>query len=52
MHTAFTKCPQQIEQSDFIASATLIKLNNHGRDWEVFLDGKSLGFADGARMRP
>lgn len=42
-----TQLPQHMTFAVFGAAATCEKLFHHGRDWEVFLDGKSLGFADG-----
>lgn len=33
----------------FAQMARLNKLENHGRQWEVFFNGRSLGFADGAK---
>lgn len=32
---------------EFFRAAVFRRLVNSGRDWEVLLDGKSLGFADG-----
>lgn len=39
--------PQHMTFSAFRAVAVCEKLQRHGRDWEVFLHGQSLGFADG-----
>jgi hypothetical protein len=50
MQTATNKTlPQSMTQVQFIAQATATKLFNHGRDWEVFIHGQSLGFADGTK---
>ena len=38
---------QQMSFGEFIQAATATQLLNHGRDWEIFLHGCSLGFADG-----
>ena len=40
---------QQMSRSVFIQAAHATELVNHGRNWEVFLHGCSLGFADGGR---
>lgn len=39
---------QQMSSAEFIQAAQPTQLFNHGRDWEVFLNGCSLGFADGS----
>jgi hypothetical protein len=39
--------PQHLAYTAFAAVATVTKLTNHGRNFEVFLNGRSLGFADG-----
>lgn len=39
---------QQMSLAMFVQAATAIQLVNHGRNWEVFLNGCSLGFADGS----
>jgi putative DNA primase/helicase len=33
---------------EFSDKATVVKLENHGRQWEVFREGKSFGFSDAA----
>ena len=38
---------QQMSFGEFVQAATATQLLNHGRDWEIFLHGCSLGFADG-----
>lgn len=50
-NTTSNKLPQHLTQREFLAAATATKLINHGRDWEVFLHGQSLGFADGERTQ-
>lgn len=40
---------QQMSRNAFIQVAQATELVNHGRNWEVFLNGCSLGFADGSR---
>lgn len=32
----------------FVKEAEVVKLENHGRDWETFFRGQSLGFSDGS----
>ena len=39
--------PQELTSAEFAKSATAVKLENHGRGWEVFHGGASMGFADG-----
>jgi hypothetical protein len=39
--------PQHLDYAAFSAMATVTVLTNHGRNFEVFLNGRSLGFADG-----
>jgi hypothetical protein len=39
---------QQMSFGDFAQAATATQLLNHGRKWEIFLHGCSLGFADGS----
>jgi hypothetical protein len=36
----------KMSQDEFLAIAVAIPLTNHGRAWEVFVDGHSFGFAD------
>lgn len=38
--------PYSIVFEDFAKFSTINKLLNHGRNWEVFFNGKSYGFAD------
>jgi hypothetical protein len=38
--------PHEMRLSDFINHATVQPLVNHGRRFEVFFDGKSMGFCD------
>lgn len=40
---------QQLSFNQFVQAATVTQLFNHGRNWEVFLNGCSLGFADGSQ---
>ena len=39
---------QQMSFGEFVQAATATQLLNHGRNWEIFLHGCSLGFADGS----
>lgn len=39
---------QQMSFGEFGQAATAVQLLNHGRNWEIFLHGCSLGFADGS----
>jgi len=39
---------QQMSFGAFVQAATAVQLLNHGRNWEIFLHGCSLGFADGS----
>jgi hypothetical protein len=39
---------QQMSFGEFAQAATATQLLNHGRNWEIFLHGCSLGFADGS----
>ncbi len=39
---------QQMPFGEFAQAATATQLLNHGRNWEIFLQGCSLGFADGS----
>lgn len=39
--------PQHLDYAAFSTMATVTVLTNHGRNFEVFLNGRSLGFADG-----
>ena len=50
MQRTYTRTPQLLSQAEFIAEATITKLVNHGRAWQVTFDGKDLGFADGTRQ--
>lgn len=43
--------PQHLSYAAFAALATVTALTNHGRQYEVFLNGRSLGFADGVCER-
>lgn len=45
-----TVLPQHMSQAQFLLTAKASRLVNHGREWEVFLHGKRLGFADGVEM--
>ena len=36
----------KMSQEEFLAVAVAVPLTNHGRAWEVFIDGHSFGFAD------
>lgn len=40
---------QQMSFNQFVQAVTVTQLVNHGRNWEVFLNGCSLGFADGSQ---
>ena len=39
--------PQELSSSEFSKIAQIIKLENHGRQWDVHYSGKSIGFGDG-----
>ncbi|RZI60563.1 MAG: hypothetical protein EOP14_00690 [Pseudomonas sp.] len=39
---------QQMSYGEFVQAAMATQLLNHGRNWEIFLHGCSLGFADGS----
>lgn len=39
--------PQELSSAEFAKAATIVKLENHGRQWEVFYGKDSMGFADG-----
>lgn len=42
---------QHLSLLDFVRVAEAIRLQGHGRGWEVFLGGRSLGFADGTHAQ-
>lgn len=41
--------PQHMPFAQFANAAQVNTLYQHGRDWEIFFNGVSLGFADGTR---
>ena len=43
-----TLIPQQLRFAAFCVHAHAVALRHHGRDWEVYFQGKSLGYADGS----
>lgn len=43
--------PHEITSSEFAAVATVVKLENHGRQWEVFFGDKCRGFSDAPTER-
>ena len=43
--------PHLMTSAEFEAVAVAVPLVNHGRQWEVFVNDKSLGFSDGASIK-